>query len=581
MRVADYVVRGVRDLGVEYAFGVSGANIEDIFEASHRADGARVIVAKHEYSAVAMAHGYHLSTGRIGVVLTTSGAGAFNIVSALAEALTSRVPLLALVGQIPQALEGRGGFQDSSGNEGTPDAQKIFSSVSVSCRRANRAEEVPDAMERCVIEALEKRGPSVLLLPKDVQQSELGRGGCHSSAPRPSDGVGGQETWDGGSELRNVFETLTRPPLLILGEDLIAERATEQAHVLVDRLDAMVAVTPSAKGLYDHRSHRFLGVTGVMGHPSVEAYLRDAELGALVGTRMPLLARYGLERTLAAKKLVIISGSPCFFEAPANGGAGARPPARWVVRGPLSRRLADINDLLGVGRSFSRDSFRATLEYLDIPRGSGGTDPNGLSYQDAVSTIGSFLDDDADVFVDAGNTGAALVHYLNVRGKGIFFVALGMGGMGYPFGAAIGSAVHTRKRTYVFAGDGAFFMHGLELHTAVEHDLPLVAVVFNNNAHAMCELRDRLYQGGARGENVFKTARISRGLGAMFPSVLSREAGDTAALVRAMREIENHRGPAFLSVEIDSREVPPFVPFLDRLVVEAGRVPTCTPTRTS
>jgi acetolactate synthase-1/2/3 large subunit len=168
-----------------------------------------------------------------------------------------------------------------------------------------------------------------------------------------------------------------------------------------------------------------------------------------------------------------------------------------------------------------------------------------------------------------------------VRGKAVFFVALGMGGMGYVFGAAIGSTLHTRKRTYVFAGDGAFFMHGLELHTAVEHDLPLVAVVFNNNAHAMCELRDRLYLGGARGENVFKKARIGRGLGAMFPSMLSREARDSATLVRAMREIEDHRGPAFLSVEIDSREVPPFLPFLDQLVVEAGRVDTCTPMRTS
>jgi acetolactate synthase-1/2/3 large subunit len=581
MRVADYVVRGVKDLGVEYAFGVSGANIEDIFAASHRAGGARTIVAKHEYSAVAMAHGYHLSSGRIGVVLTTSGAGAFNIVSALAEALSSRVPLLALVGQIPQALEGRGGFQDSSGTEGTPDAQKIFSSVSVSCRRANRAEEVPHAMERCVIDAFEIRGPSVLLLPKDVQQSELGRVGWHSSDPPPSDVVGRQETWEGWSELRVVLEELTGPPLVILGEDLIAEGALEHARVLVDKLDAMVAVTPAAKGLYDHRSDRFLGVTGVMGHPSVEAYLREAELCVLVGTRMPLVARYGLERTLAAKSLVIISGSPCFFEAPVKGGSGALQPARWVVRGPLSRRLSEINDRLGDGRSFTRDSVRTTLEYVDIPSGSGGSDPNGLSYRDAVSTIGSFLDDDSDVFVDAGNTGAALVHYLDVRGGSIFFVALGMGGMGYCFGAAIGSTVHTRKRTYVFAGDGAFLMHGLELHTAVEHDLPLVAVVFNNNAHAMCELRDRIYLGGARGENVFRKARIGRGLAAMFPSILSREAGDTAALVRAMREIENHRGPAFLSVEIDAREVPPFAPFLDRLVVEAGRVPTCTPTRTS
>jgi acetolactate synthase I/II/III large subunit len=579
MRVADYVVRGVNDLGVEYAFGMNGANIEDIFEASHRAGGARAIVAKHEYSAVAMAHGYHLKSGKMGVVLTTSGAGAFNIVSALAEALTSRVPLLAIVGQVPQVLEGRGGFQDSSGIEGTPDAQKIFASVSVSCRRVKSADEIPHAMERCVIAALEKRGPSVLLLPKDVQQAE-GPLNWHGSVPRFEETPGRAEEWDGWSELRDLLDKAILPPLAILGEELIAEGVAEEARILVEKLDAMVAVTPAAKGLYDHRSFRFLGVTGVMGHPSVEAYLREAELGFLVGTRLPLLARYGLESTLAAKSLVIINDRPCFVEAPANGGAGARQPARLVVPGPLSRRLSEINDRLGEGRSFSHDPARRKLEYLEIPPATEPSDTAGLSYRDAVSTIGSFLEDDCDVFVDAGNTGAALVHYLNVRGKAIFFVALGMGGMGYCFGAAIGSTVHTRKRTYVFAGDGAFYMHGLELHTAVEHDLPLVAVVFNNNGHAMCEMRDRLYLGGARGENVFKRALIGRGLGAMFPSILSREARDTATLVRAMREIECHRGPAFLSVDIDSREVPPFAPFLDRLVAE-GRMRTCAPMRTS
>lgn len=140
--------------------------------------------------------------------------------------------------------------------------------------------------------------------------------------------------------------------------------------------------------------------------------------------------------------------------------------------------------------------------------------------------------------------------------------------MGYSFGAAIGSAIRSRKRTYVFAGDGAFFMHGMELHTAVEHELPLVAVVFNNNSHAMCELRDRLFLSGARGENVFKRSHISEGVAAMFPSILSRAAGDSAALSLAMQEIKGHRGPALLSVDIDPREFPPFAPFLDRLAAK-------------
>jgi acetolactate synthase-1/2/3 large subunit len=143
--------------------------------------------------------------------------------------------------------------------------------------------------------------------------------------------------------------------------------------------------------------------------------------------------------------------------------------------------------------------------------------------------------------------------------------------MGYGFGAAIGAAFHSRRRTYVFAGDGAFFMHGLELHTALEHDLPLVAVVFDNHSHAMCELRDGLYLGGERGENVFRRAHIGRGLAAMFPSLLAREADDAASVAAAMEEISAHRGAALLSVDIDVREFPPFAPFLDRRAAIAAQ----------
>jgi acetolactate synthase-1/2/3 large subunit len=564
--VSDYVVRRLKQLDVEYAFGMNGANIEDLFEAAHRAGRPRTVVAKHEFSAVAMAHGYHLRSGGLGVVLTTSGGGALNAVAPLAEALSSRIPLLAVIGQIPLALQGQGGFQDCSGTPGTPDARRVFSSVSVSCLTANSAEEVPEALERSVRAALEKRGPSVLLLPKDVQQSGLRASAEPHFLPR-ADGVGPPPEWSEWSQVVELLERARLPPLAVLGEDLMGEGAVEPALDLVARLDAMVAVTPGAKGLYDHRSPRFLGVTGVMGHPSVKRYLERTEVCVVVGTPLPLPARYGLESALAEKTLVSINSRPSFLELPEHVGHGAARPVRLEVRGPLVWRIAEINALLDGRRSFCRANPREALQHLEVPQVAG----SHLSYESAVSTIGSFLEDDADVFVDAGNTGAALVHYLQVRGKGLFFVALGMGGMGYSFGAAIGSAIRSRKRTYVFAGDGAFFMHGMELHTAVEHELPLVAVVFNNNSHAMCELRDGLFLSGARGENVFRRSHIGQGVAAMFPSILSRAAGDFAALSLAMQEIQGHRGPAFLSVEIDSREFPPFAPFLDCLAAKQAQ----------
>lgn len=129
-RVVDYLVRAVSTLGVRHIFGVDGANIEDLYDALFDAPyDVAGIVAKHEFSAATMADGYARSTGRLGVVAATSGGGAMNLVAGLAESFASRVPVLALVGQPPTALEGNGAFQDSSGLAGTIDAARMFGEI--------------------------------------------------------------------------------------------------------------------------------------------------------------------------------------------------------------------------------------------------------------------------------------------------------------------------------------------------------------------------------------------------------------------------------------------------------------------
>ena len=120
---------------------------------------------------------------------------------------------------------------------------------------------------------------------------------------------------------------------------------------------------------------------------------------------------------------------------------------------------------------------------------------------------------DVDIVVDAGNTGAAAIHYLPARRDGRFLVALGMGGMGYSFGAGVGMAFGRRRRTVVIAGDGAFFMHGMEIHTAIEYRLPVTFVLLNNNAHAMCVTREQLFYDGLYSYNRFapESTRVRAG----------------------------------------------------------------------
>src|SRR5690606_6831389 len=140
-----------------------------------------------------------------------------------------------------------------------------------------------------------------------------------------------------------------------------------------------------------------------------------------------------------------------------------------------------------------------------------------------------------------------------------------MGGMGYAFGAGIGSAFARSPdghRTVVIAGDGSFYMHGLELHTAVEYALPVTFIVFNNNAHAMCVTREQLLYRDRYSFNRFHPAFLGEGIAAMFPSLRVCAVHSMAELPAALTECLAGPGPSFVSIDCDPDEIPPFLPFL-------------------
>src|SRR6185312_6259851 len=175
-RVVDHIVGYLASTGVEYIFGVDGANVEDLYDAAHFNDDITAVLAKHEFSAATMADGLSRSGAGLGVVAATSGGGCLNTVAGLGEALASRVPVLALIGQPPTSLDGRGAFQDTSGRNGALNGEALFSAVSVYCRRVTTPEDIASALPEAVA-AANQGGPAVLLLPKDIQQSALDLGG--------------------------------------------------------------------------------------------------------------------------------------------------------------------------------------------------------------------------------------------------------------------------------------------------------------------------------------------------------------------------------------------------------------------
>lgn len=551
-RVVDYIVDTLARQGVEYIFGVDGANIEDVYDAAFYRDGITAILAKHEFSAATMADGYSRCGAGLGVVAATSGGGCLNTVPGLGESLASRVPVLALIGQAPTTLDGRGAFQDTSGSNGALDGQALFSAVSVYCRRVTHPDDILTALPEAVA-AARTGGPAVLLLPKNIQQAELAVNGASNGS---ANAAPVRRIADPASIAR-ALRGADGPITIIAGEQVARDDARAELEQLRAMLRARVASVPDAKdvaGTPGLGSSSSFGVTGVMGHPGVATAVADSALCLLVGTRLSVTARAGLDDALATTPVLSL------------GSARPYPPCTHVqtedLRGSL--RLL-VRTLSGSGRP-TRLRVPDTLARTEMrPPSHEGP---GLRYREAMAVLDATLPDGTDIVVDAGNIGASAIHYLPARRDGRFTVALGMGGMGYSFGAGIGMAFgRAARRTVVIAGDGAFFMHGMEIHTAVQYRLPVTFLLFDNHAHAMCVTREQLFYQDRYSYNRFGPSRLGAGLAAMFPGLYAADVTDIGQLPAALHDALHADGPSVLGIECSPDEIPPFANFLDSAAV--------------
>ena len=555
-RVVDHIVGHLARIGSDYIFGVDGANIEDLYDAAYFSSDITAVLAKHEFSAVTMADGYSRSGAGLGVVAATSGGGALNLIPGLGESLASRVPVLALVGQPATTMDGRGSFQDTSGRNGSLNAEALFSAVSVFCRRVLTPADIVSALPSAIA-AARTGGPAVLLLPKDIQQAVVGVNGYGGS-----DGRGFERQGARIGDPHPIVRALRRatgPITIIAGEQVARDDARSELEELRALLRAQVACVPDAKdvaGTPGFGSSSALGVTGVMGHPGVADAVAASAVCLVVGTRLSVTARAGLDDAFAAVRTVSI------------GSASPYLPCTHVHTDDLRGSLTMLTRALsGRGRATGLrvPDFVADAE-LSPPSFAG----TGVRYRDAVVVLDRVLPDGVDIVVDAGNTGAAAIHHLPVRRDGRFAVALGMGGMGYSFGAGIGMAFGRAmsngpsRRTVVIAGDGAFFMHGMEVHTAVQYQLPVTFVLFNNNAHAMCVTREQLFYDDLYSYNRFAPSQLGAGLAGMFPGLSSVDVADIDALPAALERAIAVDGPSVVTVECSADEIPPFAAFLNR-----------------
>lgn len=549
MLVKDYINHYLDVSGIRHVFGVSGANIEDLYSTIAKDKKVTIVLAKNEYNAAMMAIGSYLSSKIIKPVLTTSGAGICNVIPVLAEGYSSRLPFVVISGTVPQNLEGMGAFQDTSGKGDTFDLSKVLAPCTEEVFIVNEAAEVPAAIKSAFIKAQKSKRPTVVLIPKNIFNQEVSEFFSPETMTTVKEKIVPSEKFEQIKDyISHILNNKNSSPLIVLGEELVHQKDLRNIHLFAKNLNAKIAVTPTAKGLYDHWDSDFLGLTGVMGHDEVNNHLKLTQDLILIGTQMDMLSRFSMENQFENKRVLLIHNSEHNSLYKVSGSETLE------LIGDIEQNIFRLYQEFGFYNDFpSPSNYHRTLDSAAQKK---------LDYENVIHLIEQELEDDADIFVDAGNSGAFIIHNLRVRGLGLFYVSLGMGGMGNSIGAAIGSAYHSRKPTYVFLGDGSFFMHGLEIHTALQHGLPVIYFIFNNNSHGMCSTREVIFQNGETGTNNFKPSYLGLGFDSIFPEIQSFEINSLEELRWALVKVKNPVMPCIVSINIDDNTKPPFRTFI-------------------
>ncbi|WP_424210790.1 thiamine pyrophosphate-binding protein [Streptomyces sp. BI20] len=569
--VADALAEALRDWGLAWLFGVGGANIEHLHDAVHRLGQGRLtsVLARREDGAAFMADGRARVHRTLGLCCATSGGALVNLAVGLAESYAESVPVLALIGQPPRALEGKGAFQDGSGIGRSVDSERLLSAVTKRVTTLTDPDRLWEELAEAARTALSDRpGPVALLVPRDVF--------ALPAPPRPADWPAAPEDLAATeapdpAAVRALFDRLRRAhrPVLLLGHG-VRRSADREAIAEFARAAALpVAATMSARAEFPNADPLWLGVAGVVGHPSAHTAIREADLVVAVGAGLNVMTR-GPLGDLTGDRVAVVNVDP--------GEATRAVAPGLVVRGDAGATARALLDLLarepfrGPGApTRPRTRFRPRPAPALDPSPLGGT----LRQSEAIAALTDTLPVGGHLVYDAGNCASAAIHLADVPEGTTSTIALGAGGMGYSLGAAVGAQLGSAPgaRTVVLAGDGAFLMNGLEVHTAVDLRLPILYVVFNNAMHGMCVTRQQTFFDG-RVEAVRYTpadiAGVARGLGGpdrlWVASAEDRDGLDKALLDWADRSREADRAghglPGLLELRLAQEEVPPFTPFL-------------------
>lgn len=485
---SDLVLETLRDLGVDTIFGYPGGAVLPFYDAIYNFKGIRHILGRHEQGCLHEAEGYAKSTGKLGVAVVTSGPGATNAITGIADAMSDSVPLLVFTGQVARAGIGKDAFQEA-------DIVGITMPITKYNYQVRETADIPRIITEAVhIATTGRPGPVVIDLPKDISALETDfiyspEVNLPSYQPtlEPND-----------MQIKKILKQLSKAkkPVLLAGGGISYAEAATELNEFAERYQIPVVTSLLGQGTIATSHPLFLGMGGMHGSFAANIAMTEADFMISIGSRFDDRLT-GNPKTFAKNaKVAHIDIDPAEIGKIISADIPVVGDAKKALQMLLAEPTVHNNTEKWIEK-VTKDKNRVRSYYKK---------ERVVQPQAVIERIGELTNGDAIVVTDVGQHQMWTAQYYPYQNERQLVTSGGLGTMGFGIPAAIGAKIaNPDKEVVLFVGDGGFQMTNQELAILNIYKVPIKVVMLNNHSLGMVRQWQESFYEGRTSESVFDT----------------------------------------------------------------------------